>query len=205
MLHDTKEKSNARRRELYILNRDKCIAAAKRWQAANQEKVKKTARLNYLKNREKQIAYTKARKKANPEHYRELKRIWSKNNRPHIREYVKNKLKTDPNFRMASALRKRFQDIVRRDLKTRKAGSTREILGCSYPEFKDYIKSKFTAGMSWENYGFNGWHIDHIMPCASFDLTLPEQQRLCFHYTNMQPLWAKDNFRKADKIISINE
>jgi HNH endonuclease. len=53
--------------------------------------------------------------------------------------------------------------------------------------------------MSWDNYGRDGWHIDHIRPCASFDLTDPEQQRQCFHYTNLQPLWAADNIRKGAK------
>jgi len=51
--------------------------------------------------------------------------------------------------------------------------------------------------MSWDNYGYRGWHIDHIRPCASFDLTDPEQQRECFHYTNLQPLWWQDNLRKG--------
>jgi DNA/RNA endonuclease G (NUC1) len=55
--------------------------------------------------------------------------------------------------------------------------------------------------MNWENYGKNGWHIDHIIPCASFDLTDPKQQKNCFHYTNLQPLWAADNIRKSDKIL----
>jgi hypothetical protein len=54
--------------------------------------------------------------------------------------------------------------------------------------------------MSWGNYGLHGWHVDHIIPCASFDLTDPEQQRQCFHYTNLQPLWAEDNLRKSDKL-----
>ena len=54
--------------------------------------------------------------------------------------------------------------------------------------------------MTWKNYGRNGWHIDHILPCSSFDLTDPEQRRKCFHYTNLQPLWEIDNIRKSDKV-----
>ena len=50
--------------------------------------------------------------------------------------------------------------------------------------------------MTWQNYG-DGWHIDHIHPCAAFDLTDPEQQKACFHWSNLQPLWAIDNFRKS--------
>lgn len=53
--------------------------------------------------------------------------------------------------------------------------------------------------MSWENRGNFGWHVDHIKPCASFDLTKPEEQAKCFHYTNLQPLWARENIAKGDK------
>lgn len=55
--------------------------------------------------------------------------------------------------------------------------------------------------MSWENYGIRGWHIDHIKPCASFDLSIIEEQKECFHYTNLQPLWWHENLAKSDKII----
>jgi hypothetical protein len=61
------------------------------------------------------------------------------------------------------------------------------------------LEKQFTKGMNWKNYG--KWHIDHIKPCASFDLSLEHEQKLCFHFTNLQPLWAKDNIRKSDKII----
>jgi len=54
--------------------------------------------------------------------------------------------------------------------------------------------------MSWDNHGFKGWHIDHIIPCSAFDLTKVEEQKKCFHYTNLQPLWAKDNLSKGDKL-----
>jgi hypothetical protein len=64
-------------------------------------------------------------------------------------------------------------------------------------QLRQHLEAQFTDGMSWDNYGRDGWHIDHIRPCASFDLTDPEQQRQCFHYTNLQPLWAADNIRKG--------
>ena len=73
------------------------------------------------------------------------------------------------------------------------------MIGCTIERLRNHLEAQFTDGMSWENYGKNGWHVDHIRPCASFDLTDPEQQRQCFHYTNLQPLWATDNMRKSAK------
>lgn len=71
-----------------------------------------------------------------------------------------------------------------------------EYLGCTVVFFMSYIESLWEDEMSWDNYTHSGWHLDHIRPCASFDLTDPAQQRQCFHYSNYQPLWAKDNFKK---------
>lgn len=58
----------------------------------------------------------------------------------------------------------------------------------------------FTNGMTWDNYG--QWHVDHIRPCALYDLTKEDQQMACFHYTNLQPLWAKDNMSKGVKVCA---
>jgi hypothetical protein len=82
---------------------------------------------------------------------------------------------------------------------TNKVASTEELLGCSFDVFVEHLQSQFKNGMSWDNRGRTGWHIDHIRPCASFDLSDPDQQRQCFHYTNMQPLWAADNLSKGSK------
>ena len=79
-----------------------------------------------------------------------------------------------------------------------KSAKTLTLLGCSIPEFMKHLESQFQPGMTWENYGLFGWHRDHIRPCASFDLSQPEEQAKCFHYTNFQPLWAKDNLAKSD-------
>ena len=72
------------------------------------------------------------------------------------------------------------------------------MLGCSIEFFMEYIEKQFKSGMTWQNYG--AWHVDHVRPCASFDLTDHEQQKICFHYSNLQPLWAVDNLKKGAKI-----
>jgi hypothetical protein len=82
-----------------------------------------------------------------------------------------------------------------------KEKNTLELLGCSIENFRLYISSKFVNGMSWENYGYHTWHIDHIIPCWEFDLSDKEQQKKCFHFSNMRPLWAKDNIIKSSKRI----
>ena len=74
-----------------------------------------------------------------------------------------------------------------------------ELLGCTNEEFKDHISSQFKNGMDWDRFNNGEIHIDHIKPCCTFDLTDENQLRVCFHYTNLQPLWAIDNYRKAKK------
>ena len=86
----------------------------------------------------------------------------------------------------------------------KKAGGTKsqssgKYLGCTTKELMVHLEKQFQPGMSWDNHGFRGWHIDHIRPCNSFDLTDEEQVRKCFHYTNLQPLWAEENMRKSNK------
>ena len=73
-----------------------------------------------------------------------------------------------------------------------------QLVGCSISELKEYIERQWLPGMTWENYTTNGWHVDHIKPVNTFDLTDIEQQKLCFHYTNLRPLWATDNLSRPD-------
>ena len=75
------------------------------------------------------------------------------------------------------------------------------LLGCSIPNFKIYIESKFEVGMRWENWGRGEgkWHLDHIMPVSIFDLSKSSHQKRCFHFSNYQPLWEPENFKKGCK------
>lgn len=81
----------------------------------------------------------------------------------------------------------------------RRDGKFLDLLGCSAEEAKQYIASKLKRGMTWGNYG-TAWHIDHIIPCAAFDLRDPKQQRQCFHFSNLQPMKVSENLRKSDTI-----
>jgi len=85
-----------------------------------------------------------------------------------------------------------------KDQNTNKQNSALELVGCSKEELIEHIQSQFKRDMTWKNWSLNGWHIDHIRPISSFDLSDPAQQKECFHYTNLQPLWAIDNLKKSD-------
>lgn len=111
------------------------------------------------------------------------------------RAWTRHKYATDPDFKLACVLRARLRGAIKNNYKK---SSAIELLGCTIDELKEHLSAKFTEGMSFENHGL--WHIDHIMPCDAFDLTDPEQQKECFHFTNLQPLWAKDNLSKGAKI-----
>lgn len=106
------------------------------------------------------------------------------------RSNVKNRIRMNLGTRLYLAVEK-------------KHGNTMELTGCSKDDLYAHLESKFTDEMTWENYG--KWHIDHIKPCASFDLTKVEEQQKCFHWTNLQPLWAIDNMRKGAKYVSVLE
>lgn len=109
------------------------------------------------------------------------------------RAYWRRRPQVDPVFRLKLNLRVRLRDALKGQSKSAR---TLELIGCDINFLRRWLEAKFQPGMTWENYG--EWHVDHIMPCASFDLSDPVQQRTCFRWTNLQPLWAADNIRKSD-------
>lgn len=116
----------------------------------------------------------------------------------YILSYINSRRQADSDFRLRMNLRHRVWTALKGSKKT---GKTIDLIGCAIPDLKAHLERQFLPGMSWDNYGQNGWHVDHIQPCSSFDLTDPGQQRLCFHYTNLQPLWASENIKKGSKIV----
>ena len=99
-------------------------------------------------------------------------------------------------------IKSRVRDRVRQALK--KQGqfvALRGLVGCTKEELRDHLESRFVEGMTWANWGRDGWHVDHIIPLSSFDLSNEEQLRRAAHFTNLQPLWASENIRKNNKIL----
>ena len=113
------------------------------------------------------------------------------------RQSYHEKHKESPQYILATCLRKKLCKII---TKKERISSTVDFLGCSINKLKSHIEKKFINGMTWKNHGLFGWHIDHIIPLDSFDLTNHKQLAQACHYTNLQPLWAKDNLKKGIKI-----
>jgi hypothetical protein len=118
--------------------------------------------------------------------------------RAYRRAYIVNRLANDIDYKLKYMISNKVRTTIKGDKQYK---HSIDLLGCSVEEVRNHLQCQFTKGMSWDNWGVFGWHIDHIRPIASFDFTKEEDQRACFHYTNLQPLWWRDNVEKRDKII----
>lgn len=118
------------------------------------------------------------------------------------KKYAAKKLKLDIQFKISHYLRKRIKTAIHRKKvqKNHKSGKIAEMVGCDVKHLLKHLESKFTSKMSWDNYG-TYWHVDHIIPISSFDLTDPYQCKQANHWTNLQPLEAKQNIAKSNKIV----
>jgi len=181
-----------------------------------------------MKTREERIQYVTQWTSRNREKSREYKRRWRNKNptyfldwrsknrarvrrtdgirrerirvhtRSYMRAYMLRKRKHDLNYRIRMNLSCRINHALKCNSKS---ATTKRLLGCPIKDFIMYLESKFEVGMTWENYG-KVWHVDHIMPCAIFDLTKPEHQNRCFHFSNLQPMFARENLQKGARIIN---
>ena len=149
-------------------------------------------------------SYKKSHKEANLK-YKEKPGVKEK-----VNKQTAQRRRTDLDYSIRLRVRGNMSNSLKRYLngvpqQIKKAERTEKLMGCSFEKLKQHLESKFTKGMTWEKFlkcGKNGIHIDHIKPCASFDLTKESEQKKCFHYTNLQPLWAIDNFKKGAKIAA---
>lgn len=122
---------------------------------------------------------------------------YRENNREKIREHYRHRIATDPVFRLRQNLRFGLKRVINTRSKTK---IIEKYLGCSPEELIEHIENQFSPGMSWDNYSYWTWHIDHIIPMATIKSEYDEEQiKVVCHYTNLQPLWAKENLKKGDK------
>ena len=171
------------------------------WLSEDVFKAKRISKQIYYKkymerNRDKLLTYQTEYNKVN----REKRKEWFKDNRDTRRVYS-NKLHTarkkiDPSYKMSCVLRSRTWRLLKL-ANVRKTQCFNQMIGCTPLELRHHIEKQFAKGMSWENHGKKGWHLDHIRPCCAFDLSDERQQFECFNYKNLQPLWAVDNLTKS--------
>jgi hypothetical protein len=211
------EVARLKSKECRIRNIDKIRAAGKEYGKKNRAKItqklkeKRHSNPEYYKEKAKKIRDSRTpeqveakkkydreykqknkerlevKRRENADKYREQKRIWSN-----------KKAATDITYRIKRNLRTRIRCALKGDMRY-KVDKSEALLGCSIEFYKEYFSSLFTEGMSWEKFMAGEIEIDHIRPCASFNLTIESEQRACFHYANTQPLWMLDNIRKGAK------
>ena len=165
---------------------EKTRAAVRLWVEANPEKKKDYDRQHYLSNVE-------VRKTRQRQYYSTNK----KQVNAVIAACHKRRRETDIQYKLCCSLRSRLNHAVKGNFKS---GSAVADLGCSIAELKLHLERQFDANMTWENYG-TYWHIDHIIPLASFDLTDREQLLRAVHWTNLQPLYWEDNLKKGARVL----
>ena len=172
------QKDRTRKDGHYVI----CKSCLKEHRVKNKEKIS-----------EKSKDYYEKTKVIRHEKILENNRRWRKNNP----SYTTDRKKIDINFKLIKNVKSRFKRFLNINNVTKK-NKTLEILGCNPQELKKIIENQFLDGMNWDNYGLYGWHIDHIIPLSSAN-TEEEIYKLA-HYTNLQPLWAKDNLAKSNKL-----
>lgn len=179
-----------------------------------QEQIKNKNRLYYLKNKERILANVKERYQLKKDSIKSYVKEWCERNPERkragdtacrirnkerytklSREYAAKRRKdADGLFKLKENMRSRFYQVFKNSY--RKTSGATELLGCTIAEARKHLEQQWQPGMSWENYGNSGWHVDHIKPVNTFDLSDPEQLKQCFHYTNLRPLWRSENLRR---------
>ncbi len=195
-----KRKETCRRWDLF--NKEKITAKRKQWYLDNPDYNKQY----YKDNKERMDAEGKQYRQNNKEKIKCMKKQWVKNNQSKVnkraKDYARERRQTDLGFKITCALRSRLNHALRGNFKS---GSAVRDLDCSIPELKQWLEQQFYnrkdgTKMTWKDWSKDGWHIDHIIPLDSFNLSDRKQLKKAVHWFNLQPLWVEDNLRKSNKI-----
>jgi hypothetical protein len=193
------------RRKYVISNLEKIKSNNKSYRDKNRNRLRKYYKNYYTSNRDRCLKQKREYHKIHKGKRTEYNRTWYKNNVEHVRiynqknrnrrrKYQRDRRETDVNYRLRINLRNRLHGALRGNYK---AGSAVRDLGCTIPELRSKLESQFAEGMNWDNYG--EWHIDHIKPLSKFNLANRQDCLEAFHFSNLQPLWKKDNLQKSDR------
>lgn len=178
-------------------HREEAKIYSKKFHEAHKEECNNYSKKYKLEHKEEIKFYNQ---KYRQEHQEEIAIQCKKYNDSHKEQrnkYRNKRHKTDIRFKTESNLRGRIGHAIRGNTKSL---STMMLIGCEIDYLMHHLQSQFKDGMTWDNHNLHGWHIDHVRPCTSFDLSKESEQRKCFHYSNLQPLWAKDNLKKHNSI-----
>lgn len=182
---DIKEIRKLKNKKRYNINKEHILRKNREWQINNKEKDNKRRRNKYNENSELNAKKAREKRYRNIDHYRKYQCEWKKKKRKENIRYV-----------IEDRLRGRIWIALKRQ-SGKKAYKTIDLLGCEIDFFLKYIESLFTEGMNWEKLKNKEIEIDHILPCCQFNLLDENEQKKCFHYTNLQPIWKKDHIIKS--------
>ena len=197
-----KEKRKISARKFYLKNREEVIKRVSKYYLENKEEITKrqktTKKIYYNNNREKINERVRKYYYKNREKKLLRNKIYRTNNKEKVKAHDIWRSKNNINRKLSLLLRRRTLLALKDNSKSK---NTMSLLGIENIEFLwKHLESTFKPGMTRENHGL--WHIDHIRPCSSFDLSKPEEQVKCFHYTNLQALWAHENLSKGAKFVT---
>lgn len=184
------------RHKYYSICKQCCNTKNQSWVLNNPRKHKELCKQWEIKNPEKRKAISNKWNLNNKEKVLLKSRKWRKNHKQYFNQYWVNRRKNNPIAKFSHNMRSK----IHQELKNNKSNHSEKYLMNTWSECKKYIESKWLPGMNWNNYGKFGWHIDHIIPCAFFDLKDETEIYMCFRYENLQPLWWKDNIKKGKKL-----
>ncbi len=188
---------NKKSKEYYYKNKKILNKLSRIYRHKNKKRLNEISKKYYKKNKEQLKINEKEYYKKNREKILKKVKKYNNENKDKKRIYIKKRIKNDINYKLKITLSTRIRKALKRT-NCVKSHSTTKLIGCSVDFLKQHLEKQFQEGMTWKNHG--KWQIDHIKPCASFNLTKDTEQKKCFHYSNLQPLWAIENIRKGNKI-----
>jgi len=184
----------------YYTHREQRIEHVRKWRETHPEKSREYNAKRRSTNPEAVRAEKRRDRELHADRCRETDLRYRVANKERIAKYHREKQRryraNRPDHRLLMAMRMRVYNTLPGKRGT-KSARTMDLVGCTIEALHKHLESLFALGMTWQNYGRGGWVVDHIRPCSSFDLSDPVHQQACFHFTNLQPLWEKENLKKG--------
>jgi len=166
------------------------------YRSNNVQSLKDNSKSNYFKNKEAYLRRSKEQRIRLGDAYKKYQKDYKIKNKNKLAANYLLKLKNDPIAKLKHSLRNQFRKLIKGH---HKQNTVLSYIGCDVEFLKNWLSTQFKEGMSWENHG-SVWHVDHIIPCSVFDFSNEDELTKCWNYTNLRPLFVKENLAKSDKI-----